>query len=227
MTSDGVDTYAVETRQVLGKKVKRLRREGVLPANIYGRAIPSLAVQMPAREAREMLIAHGTNTLVRVQVEGEQESRPVMVRVAQRDPVSGVVQHLDFHQVDLTRTTRATVPITMVGEAPAVSAVGGILLQGVDSVQVEALPADVPTHFEISVEGLEEIDQQVTVANLTVPAGVTVLSAPDMMLARVSRPRLVAEDEEAVPEGEEELLEAEEAAEEVAEAGVDSEADSE
>ncbi len=224
MTTDGVDVYTVEIRQVLGKKVKRLRREGLLPANIYGRAIPSLAVQMPLREAREMLTAHGTNTLIRVQVEGEQEPRPAMVRAVQRNPASGAVQHVDFHQVDLTRSTRATVPITLLGEAPAVNALGGILLQGADSVQLEALPADVPTHFEISVEGLEEFDQRVTVADLTVPAGVTMLSDPEMMLARVVRPRLIVEDEEVLPEGEGEAIEGEDVSEDEdeAESGSDS-----
>ena len=213
MTSDGMDVYAVNIRDVLGKKVRRLRRDGLMPANIYGRAIPSLAVQMPLRDAREMLTAHGTNTLIRVQVEGEQEPRPAMVRAVQRDPVSGAVQHIDFHQVDLTRSTRATVPITLIGEAPAVGALGGILLQGADNVQLEALPADVPTQIEISVEGLEEFDQRVTVADLEMPAGVTMLSNPEMMLARVVRPRLAVEDEATVPEGEEELIEGEEVAE--------------
>ena len=213
MTSDGMDVYAVNIRDVLGKKVRRLRRDGLMPANIYGRAIPSLAVQMPLRDAREMLTAHGTNTLIRVQVEGEQEPRPAMVRAVQRDPVSGAVQHVDFHQVDLTRSTRATVPITLIGEAPAVGALGGILLQGADNVQLEALPADVPTQIEISVEGLEEFDQRVTVADLEMPAGVTMLSNPEMMLARVVRPRLAVEDEATVPEGEEELIEGEEVAE--------------
>ena len=206
MTSDGPDIYAVEPREVLGKKVKRLRRDGVLPANIYGRAISSLAVQMPLREAREMLIAHGTNVLIQVQVSGERELRPATVRAVKRDPVSGAIQHLDFYQVDLSRSMRATVPVTIVGEAPAVSLHGGILLHGADSVQVEALPADIPTQIEVSIEGLEELDQQVRVADALVPAGVSVLSDADLMLARVTRPSLVVEEEEVVPEGEEELV---------------------
>ncbi len=210
MTSDGVETYEVDQRAVLGKKVKRLRRDGVLPANIYGRGIPSVAVQMPLRAAREMLTAHGTNTLIRVQVSGEADSRPVTVRAVKRHPASGAIEHLDFYQVDLARTMRATVPVTVIGEAPAVGAYGGILIQGIGSVQVEALPSDVPTHLEVAVNGLEEIDDQVTVADLIVPGGVTIHADSDLMLARVTRPRLIVEEEEEVPEGEEALPEGEE-----------------
>ena len=203
MASDGVETYEVDQRAVLGKKVRRLRRDGVLPANIYGRGIPSVAVQMPLRAAREMLTAHGTNTLIRVQVSGEAESRPVTVRAVKRHPASGALEHLDFYQVDLARTMRATVPVTVIGEAPAVDAYGGILLHAVDSVQVEALPSDVPTQLEVSVDGLEEIDDQVTVADLVVPGGVTIHTDSDLMLARVTRPRLIVEEGEELPEGEE------------------------
>ncbi|MEE8338128.1 MAG: 50S ribosomal protein L25 [Dehalococcoidia bacterium] len=209
MTSD-VDTYELTPRAVLGKKVKRLRREGTLPANIYGRGLESVAVQIPLRTARELLTAHGTNTLISVEVEGEKQARPVIVRDVKVHPVSGALQHLDFFQVDLTRTIRAAVPVVLIGVAPAVAEHGGIVLTGITTVQVEALPADVPDHFEISVEQLAEIDQQILVGALVVPQGVTVHSDEDQMLVRITRPRLIEEEEEEVLEGEEELAEGEE-----------------
>lgn len=212
MTSE-VDTYEVEPREVLGKKVKKLRRDGVLPANLYGRGMDSVALQMPLQRARQMLYAHGTNTLINVKVAGEKEPRPVIVRDIKRHPVSGNVLHVDFYQVDLSRTLKAFVPITLIDDAPAVAVHGGILLQGIDSVQLEALPSDMPDHLEISVAGLEEIDDQVTVAALVVGAGVTILSDEGQMVARVTRPRLIEEVDEGVLEGEEELVEGEEAPE--------------
>jgi large subunit ribosomal protein L25 len=211
MTSE-VDTYEVEPREVLGKKVKRLRRDGVLPANLYGRGLDSVAVQMPLQKARDMLYTHGTNTLIKVRVAGESEPRPVIVRDIKRHPVNGNVLHVDFYQVDLKRTLKAFVPVNLTGEAPAIAAQGGILLQGLDTVQLEALPSEMPDHLEISVDGLMEIDDQLTVAALVVGAGVTMLSDPDQMVARVTRPRLIEEVEE-VLEGEEELAEGEEAPE--------------
>lgn len=203
-TDHRVDTYTIERREVLGKRVKRLRREGLLPANIFGRGVPSLAVQLPTREARAMLVAHGRDSLIQVQVAGEPRPRPVVVRAVQQHPATGNLEHVDFYQVDLSRPITATVPVTIVGEAPAVRDHGGILLHGQDSVHVEALPADVPEHLEVSVARLTEIDQQVTVADLVLPAGVTALSDPDTMLARVSRPRQ-AEEGAAVLEGEQAL----------------------
>lgn len=196
------DTYPAEPRSVLGKAVSRLRRQGVLPANVYGRGLESTAVQLPSREARTLLHEHGVNTLIQLQVAGEPRPRSVVVRSVQRHPVSHELQHLDFYQVDLQRPIQGAVSITVIGEAPAVHMYRGVLLHGAESVQVEALPAEMPTHIEVSVDSLTELDTQVTVADLQLPAGVTVLSPPDLILARVARPRVAAEGEE-VPEGEE------------------------
>jgi large subunit ribosomal protein L25 len=226
MTSE-VDTYEVEPREVLGKKVKRLRRDGVLPANLYGRGLDSVAIQMPLQKARDMLYTHGTNTLINVRVAGENEPRPVIVRDIKRHPVSGNVLHVDFYQVDLTRTLKAFVPINLIGESVAVTVQGGIMLQGLDTVQLEALPSEMPDHLEISVDGLLEIDDQITVASLVAAAGVTILSDSEQMVARVTRPRLIEEVDEAVLEGEEELAEGEEAPEGADEDGESAGGDSE
>ena len=196
------DTYAAEPRTVLGKGVGKLRRAGVLPANVYGRGLASVAVQLPTRDARALLTEHGTNTLVQLQVAGERASRPVVVRHVQRHPVSHELQHLDFYQVNLTQTMQAEVPVVIVGEAPAVQRYQGVVLHGADTVLVEALPENLPQHLEVSIDELRELDAQVTVADVQFPAGVTPISPPDLMLARVARPRVVAEDAEAVPEGE-------------------------
>jgi len=195
------DTYSVSPRSVVGKNVARLRREGVLPANIYGRGIESVAVEMPWRQARDMLIAHGTDSLIQLSVEGEPATRPVVVRTYQRHPVTREVLHLDFYQVDLNRTIEAAVPIHITGEAPAVHTYQGILLTGADSIQIEALPTDLPDFLEVSIEGLEELDTQVTVADLVAPAGVRILTDSETILARITRPR-VATEAEALAEGE-------------------------
>ena len=196
------DTYAVAPRQIVGKRVATLRREGVLPANIFGRGLDSLAVQMPHRVARELLIHHGKDNLVNLQVEGEAAPRPVVVRNFQRHPVTREVLHLDFYQVDLMRPIQGTVPVRLTGEAPAVHVYQALLLSGVDSIHVEALPADLPEHLEISVEGMTELDSVITVADLDIPAGVTVLTDPETVVAHIGRGRVRAEDDELL-EGEE------------------------
>ena len=200
------ERYAVTPRTVLGKRSKRLRREGVLPGNVYGRGLDSVAVQLPRREAEDLLSEHGQNSLIEIAVEGEADERSVIVRQIQRHPLTRELLHLDFYQVDLARTIQANVPVTLVGEAPAVHTYQGVMITGLDHVLVEALPAEMPSHIEISVDGLEELYEQLTVGDLPVAAGVRMMSDPEIMLVRIARPRVSTEDEE-----EAELLEGEEA----------------
>ena len=214
------DTNAVEPPSVTGKRVKRMRLEGVVPANIYGRGVESVAVQIPFVDARTMINAHGRNSLIEVQISGEAKPRPVVVRQLDVHPLTGALRHIDFYQVDLQRTISAEIPVVLTGESSAVTIHGGILMHGAETVLVEALPAELPEQLEISVESLTEFDQQLLAGQLQLPQGVTLLSGEDLMLARISRPRL-EEEPEAVLEGEEEavLQEGEGEAEEAAEAG--------
>lgn len=206
------DTYPVTRREITGKKVRKMRREGVIPANIYGRGIESVAVQIPFAEARVMLNEHGRNTLIAVHVSGEAEPRSVVVRDLDREPVSGAIQHIDFFEVELDRKLQADIPVRLTGEAPATQTWGGILVHDVDAVTIEALPGDLPDHFEISVEGMEELDDQLTAGDLELPSGVELVVEASIVIARIARPRLEVEEEEEVLEGEE-LPEGEEAPE--------------
>jgi large subunit ribosomal protein L25 len=197
------DTYAAEPRTVLGKAVARLRREGVLPANIYGRGLESTAVQIAARDMRVLLHEQGLNTLVNLQVAGESVPRSVVVRKVARHPVSAVLEHVDFYQVDLARAIQGAVTIVLIGEAPAVQTYRALMLQSTESVLVEALPALMPTHIDLSVDSLTEADSSLTVADLQLPEGVIVLTPSDVVIAQMSRPR-GAGDEDSLPEGEQE-----------------------
>lgn len=216
---------AARPREVLGKNVKRLRRAGVLPGNICGRGLASLAVETPTVDLLKVLRAAGRTTMIRLQVEGEAEPRTVFLRELQRDPVSGGPLHVEFHQVSLTEKMRAEVPVILTGKSPAVDTLGGILVQQIDHVTVEALPADVPRSLEVDVSLLTELESTFHVRELTVPAAVTILTDRDAVLALVSPPRLaIAEEEEAAAAA----AEAEEAAAEAeAEAAAPEEAEAE
>jgi len=197
------DTYQVQTRTTTGKAVKKLRREGILPASIYGRGVESVAVQLPYLQARDMMNAHGTNSLVNLQVEGEATTRPVVVREVDQDPVSRKLWHVDFLQVDLTRKITGPVPLHFVDEAPAVKDLGGVLVHSLDSIEVEALPGDMPDSIEVSVASLTELESHLTVKDVVAPRGVTILADPDQFVVAVSRPRVMSDDDEAaVAEGE-------------------------
>jgi len=188
------DRYAVTPRAELGKRTKLLRRDGTLPCNVYGRGLDSMAVQLPQNEAEMMLAEHGMNSLIELLVDGEGKERPVVVRAIQRHPLSRELQHMDFYQVDITRTLQANVPVTVTGESPAVHTYQGITITGLDRVLVEALPAAMPAYLEISVDSLAELDDQLTVADLEVAEGVRVLSDPEIMIVRIARPRVIEEE---------------------------------
>jgi large subunit ribosomal protein L25 len=125
-----------------------------------------------------------------------------VVRHVQRHPVSKELQHVDFYQVDLQRVMEAELPVVVIGEAPAVNTYKGVLLNGVTHVHVSGLPANMPQTLEVSVDSITELEGEVTVADLKLPAGVTVLTPADTMLARVTASRAGASEDAAVPEGE-------------------------
>lgn len=186
------DTIDVSPRDTLGKAVKRLRRAGTLPANIYGRGVTSTPVQLGTREALAMLRTHGLNNLINLRVSGEPQPRSVVVRSIKRHPASRELEHIDFFQVDLARTIQADVPVVIVGDAPAVRDHNGIVLHGAEILHMEALPQDIPAHIEVSVDGLTELDQAITAGDVALPRGLTLLTAPDVMIVRIAHPRTAA-----------------------------------
>jgi large subunit ribosomal protein L25 len=204
----------VEPREVLGKKVRVLRSRGLTPANVYGHRVQSQALQADTATLTQLLRTAGRNVIIDLHVEGETKARPVVVRGAQRDPVNDKLLHVDFYQVSLREKMRAEVPLVLVGEAPAVSAHGGILLQGLDTVTVEALPGDIPSSIEVDVSSLAELDAGLFVKALVLDPKIQVLTDPELVVAKVAAPRLAAEVEEELAE--EEAVEEEAAEEEAA-----------
>ncbi len=200
---------AVKPREILGKKVKVLRREEIIPANIYGHGIDSLAVQVPTRDLAQTIRVAGRNTLLQLQVEGESKPRPVFVHHVQRDCINDDLLHVDFFQVSLKEKIRLDIPLVMVGEAPAVSMYHGVLLQNLNVIAVECLPTDVPSQIEVDVSGLEEIDSAIHVQDLDIGPDVTLLVDLKMVVAKIAPPRVEEVEEEVVEE-----VEGEEAAEE-------------
>jgi len=208
---------SVRTREVLGKKVAVLRRAGILPANLYGHGVPSVSLQVESQEFEQTLREAVANEVIDLKIEGERAARPVVVHHLQRNPLTGGLLHADFYQVSLREKMRADVPLVLVGTSEAVSTYGGVLLTGVEALHIEALPLDIPAQIEVDVSLLTELDAALHVRDLIVPANVTVLVDPDVVVARVASPRVteeeVAERAEAVAAPEEAEAERQAAAE--------------
>lgn len=173
----------VTKRTTLGKKVKKLRKEGIFPANIYGKELKSIAVQVPFKEFEKVFKEAGETGLVDVTVDGE--IRPILIHNVQYDHVTRVPLHADFYQVNLKEKVKTMVPVVTIGEPKAVSDKVGLLLQQLSEIEVEALPTDLPEKIEVNVEPLSAVDEQITVADLKVPAGVAVLTDAPQVVVKI------------------------------------------
>lgn len=174
-----------ETRTLTGRKVKKLRVSGQIPANVFGKQIKSISVQIAAPDFNKIYAVVGESTLVYLEVAGENEARPVLVREVSHHPVTGLVLHVDFNQVNLKEKVTAPVEIELVGESPAELEKLGILVQQLDEIEVEALPTDMPEKLEVSVAELKAVDDAILVKDIKVGNDVSIKSDPEAIVARI------------------------------------------
>lgn len=190
-----------EPRTVLGKKVKKLRREGLLPANVYGKGLDSTAIQVKLSDFQTVFKEVGETGLIDLYVNGEK--RPVLVKNMHQTFPHHIPLHVDFYQVNLKEKVKTMVPIVLTGEPKAVTDKVGLLLQTLSEVEIEALPEELPENIEVSVEHLAAIDEQISVEDLRAPAGVTILTAGDQVVAKIGELVVEEPEPEAPAEGEE------------------------
>ncbi|MPZ23543.1 MAG: 50S ribosomal protein L25 [Dehalococcoidia bacterium] len=194
-------TVAASRREILGKRVRHLRRAGQVPASIYGHRKESLALQVAVDSLAQAIKAGGSSTIIDVAVEGEARPRPALIKRIQRHPVTDVLLHVDFYQVSMTERMTADVPLVLIGEPPAVKDFQGVLVQQIDSVSIRSLPGDLPQNFEVDISSITELDQGILVGEMKLPDGVELLSDPDQLIVRVEAPR-VSEEPTTVAEAE-------------------------
>jgi large subunit ribosomal protein L25 len=185
-----------QKRETLGKKVKNLRAEGVLPANIYGKGIDSVSIKVDGADFENVFKEAGETGLVEIEV--GKEKRPTLIDEVQTDPVTDEILHIDFRQVDLKEKVIATVPIEQTGESPAEKKGIGTAVLYLDEVEVEALPTDFPEKFEVDVSGLEEVDEAIYIKDLPLDKDkIEIKADPEEIVVKVEPPR---EEEEEVVE---------------------------
>jgi large subunit ribosomal protein L25 len=171
-------------RTLLGKQVKAMRREGKLPAVIYGHHIEPISIVMDLRDTAKSLAGLAPSALVTVDVEGE--THRTLVREKQRNKISGILLHVDFLAVSMKEKLRAQVYMEIVGLAPAIKDFSGVLVTGSDEVEVECLPQDLPERLVVDVSGLLKIGDGIYVRDLVVPDGVKILAEPNTMIALIT-----------------------------------------
>ena len=205
MTTEAV-SLELEPRELMGKKVKRLRREGIVPVHLYGQGVESRSLQCQAPKLIQVLSRAGGNTPITITIRGEGGSRLAFAREIQWDPRRDDLTHVDFLVAEATRPVSAQVPIILVGESSGARSSGGTVMQQLFSVDVEALPLEMPAQVEADIAVLTEAAGVIRVGDLAFAANVNLLTDPDEVVVRIEAARaveeLVAEDEEAEGEAE-------------------------
>lgn len=195
-----MEKYVLEAkkRDVIGKKVKALRREGLLPAVIYGSGIDPIPLTLNTREVRQTLSVIGANTLVTLKI--DKKEYLALVRDLQREVIMRDLLHIDFQAVSLEERITSTVPVVVVGEAPAVKEMNALLVSGLDELQIEAKAKDLPDTIHVDVSELSEIGDNIKVKDLTISGDVRILDDPEEIVIVVAAPTLM-EIEPEVEEG--------------------------
>ena len=200
MTTAAV-TLELTPREVLGKKVKRLRHAGIIPVHLYGRGVDPRSLQCERRQLIRVLSLAGSNTPIVITIQGEKGDQLAFAREIQWDPRRDDLIHVDFLVAEATRLVSARVPVVISGESEGARASGGRVVQQLREVDVEALPLEMPGELQVDAVLLPEPDSVIRVSDLKVPSNVTILNDPEEVVARVDIPRVVVEEE--VEEGEE------------------------
>lgn len=175
-----------QKREITGRKVKQLRSQGLIPANVYGKKIKSLAVSLDKDEFEKAYKKAGETEVVSLLVEGEKEERPILIQNLQVNPVTEESLHVDLRQIILTEKVTAKIPVEIEGEAPATQQKLGILIQTVSEIEIEALPMDLPEKFVVDVSKLVNVGNEVKVKDIKVDRSKVELKVEeDLVVAKI------------------------------------------
>ncbi|HEX6510172.1 MAG TPA: 50S ribosomal protein L25 [Chloroflexota bacterium] len=191
-----------EKREMLGKKVRRLRRAGILPATVYGHNVTPVSIQVNSRDFRNLLKHQGRTQLIDLVI-ADERPRPVFIKQTALDAKRNELLHIEFFQANLREKVTTRLPLHLVGDSQAVRD-GGILLVVLDHIDIESLPDDVPAGgIEVDISQIEEINGSIHVGDLSAPPGTAIVTPADEVVVKVDPP--VAEEvvEEAIAETEE------------------------
>ena len=208
-------TLEADKRNILGKKTRFLRRQGITPAHLFGHGLESLALECDTAKLQRIIARAGRTRLIALGIKGDKEPRSVFIKEIQRNACTGELLHVDLFQVRKTERVRVDVPIVLVGEAPAMKGKGYTLTHSLTSLSIECLPDKLPPQIEVDLSQLEEVGQAIYLRDIHLSPDITVHTDPDQMVVKVSEIRVEKVEEVAAE------VTAEAAAEEGAEEGAE------
>lgn len=193
-------------RDVIGKKVSQLRREGKMPGVVYGHHIEPISIVMDAREVTRAMIGLTPSSIVTLDIDGEDHA--ALIRERQRDYLRNKFIHIDFQAVSRTEKIRARIETVLEGNAPAVKNYNGIVLHEKEYIEVEALPEHLPERFVIDISGLNRIGDMIRISDMKIADDVTVFDDVNDVIVSISGVKEdTGEEEEAAGADEPEVVE--------------------
>ncbi len=192
-----------QPRTITGKAVRHMRREGLVPAVVYGHRTQPIQIQVVARDLATVLQHGGATQLIALTLPDSDQPRMSLVREIQHNPITRSVLHIDFLEVVMTEKIQTTIPLVFEGEPSIVRLGDAVVFHGIDEVEVECLPGDLVASIPVDLSGLEQIDATLQVRELQVPPAIKILTDADEVVARLLPAR--AEEEEVAPEASSEV----------------------
>jgi len=204
MTTNAVE-IELNSRELMGKKVGRLRRAGIVPVHLYGPGMESRALQCNASQLIRVLATAGGATPIHITIQGEPGNHLAFAREIQWDPKRDDLLHVDLLAADVSRPVTAQVPIVLIGESAGARTVSGTVMHQLRTVDIQALPLEMPSAIELDISVMEEPDSVIRVSDLLIPENATLLSDVEELVVRIELPRVEVEVEveEGLEEGEE------------------------
>lgn len=176
-----------QKREIFGKKVKSLRSQGLIPAELYGHGFPNFHLSVDSKEFAKVFRDAGESAIIQLNIVDDSALVNVLIHDIQRGSLTDEITHIDFYQVRMDEKITAQIPVRLIGEAPAVKD-GGILIRAMQEMEVEALPAELPHDIPIDISGLEKIGSSLYVRDIQPIKGVKFLVDPETVVATVKEP---------------------------------------
>ena len=186
----------VQSRTILGKKIKTLRQQGLIPAELYGHNFENLHLSVPAKEFSRLFKEAGESTIIKLKIKNqkskiedkENDKLNVLVHDIQKNSLTDEITHIDFYRVRMDEKITAMIPLKFIGEAPAVKEKGGLLVKIAEEIKVESLPADLPHKIEIDLKPLADIGVSIHIKDIKLPKGVKILIDQETVIVTVIEP---------------------------------------
>ncbi|HEX9664600.1 MAG TPA: 50S ribosomal protein L25 [Patescibacteria group bacterium] len=182
-------SLSVATRQTTGKKVKDLRKKGLIPGVVYGPDLKPRNLKIDYNSFEKIYDRGGYSILIDLKIDDQPESVKVLITELQKDPVTDKFTHVDFHQVRLTEKLITSVKLKFIGQSDAVKGLGGTLVTNLSDLEIRCLPQDLVSEIEVDISTLKTFEDVVRIKDLQIPANIEVMNNPEASVAAVVAPR--------------------------------------